>query len=179
MQLYIPLPHRPVSTGYPTLFSKVTLTEGAECNFRKRIYAEMSETEPGEAAACSPAKPQLPEQQMRSLLCWKDGPSIGKATTTCTQQSWEFGMEHGREGGSFSIPLLIWKSVSIHPRHSWGGLFLPVANAEGNVSVLLQARMGHFTCAHRYRAIPTSQVFHSNTGQQVHLFHAAGSIFPK
>lgn len=38
-------------------------------------------------------KPQLPEQ----LLCWKDGPSTGKATTTtCMQQSQEFGMEQGR-----------------------------------------------------------------------------------
>lgn len=56
------------------------------------------------------------------------------------------------------------ENVSVHPRHSWG-LFLPVANAEENASVLPQARMGHSTCIHRHRATPTSQVFHSNTGQ--------------
>lgn len=81
------------------------------------------------------------------------------------------------EGGSSSILLLIWKSESVHPRHSVG-LFLPVANAERNASVLPQAKMGHFICAHRYRASPMSQVFHSNTGQQVHLFHVTGRVFP-
>lgn len=73
------------------------------------------------------------------------------------QQSGGFGTEQGREGGSFSVLLLMWKSVSVHPRHSWGVL-LPAAHTEGNASVLLPARAGHVTCAHRYRASPTSQV---------------------
>lgn len=161
MQLCAPLPHRPASTRHPIPFSKVTFREGATPNFRKRIYVEMSETEPGQVAACSPAKPQLLQQQAMSLLCWKD--ILVTGTTICTQQSRGFGTGQGRERGSFSVLLLMWKSVSIHPRHSWG--LLPAANAEGNASVLLPARAGHVTCAHRYRASPTSQVFHSNIGQ--------------
>lgn len=170
VQLYLPLPHSPASTGHPVQFSKVTLRQEAEPNFRKMVYAEVLETEPGKVVMGSPAKPQVPEQQVKSLLCWKDGRWEGHHRHHHLHAA-ELGIWHG------AILLLIWKSVNIHPRHSWG-LFLPAAYTEGNASVVSQARMGHFTCTHRCKASQASQVFHSNTGQRVHLFHESSRLFP-
>lgn len=96
-----------------------------------------------------------------SHLCWKDSPSPGRATPS-TAYSRARNLAWSREERKFFNSVTDLENVSVHPRHSWG-LFLPVA--EGNASVLPQARMGHSTCTHRYRASPTSQVFHSNTGQ--------------
>lgn len=125
MQLYLPLPHRPASTGRPVQFSKVKVTfrEEAEPNFRKMIYAEVLETEPGKVVTGSPAKPQLPEQQVKSLLCWRDGH---------WQDHHHHHHPHAAELGTWhgAIPLLIWESVNFHPRHSWG-LFLPAASWKG------------------------------------------------
>lgn len=98
-----------------------------------------------------------------SHLCWKEGPSPGEpplapAHSRAGNSSWS------REGRKGFISVTDLENVSVHPRHSWG-LFLPVANAEENGSVLPQARKGHSTCTHRYRSSPISQVFHSNTGR--------------
>jgi len=178
VQLRTPLPHRPASTGHPIRFSKVTLREGAEPNSRKRIYTEMSETEPGEVAAIRLPSPSA-QSSRRGPSVLEGQPFHGEGRCRHHLHAAEPGMGQGagEEGDSFSTLLLIRRSTSVHPRHTWE-LFLPVANAEGNASMLPQARMGHFTCAHRYRASPKSQIFHSNTGQRVHLFHVAGRVFP-
>lgn len=117
------------------------LGEAAEPSFSHRIHTEVSKPEPGKVTFAG--RTALPLE-------------------SCTQQGWDWA--RSREERKVCTSGTDLENVSVHPRHSWG-LFLPVANAEGNASVLPQARMGHSTCTHRCRASPTSQVFHSNTGQ--------------
>lgn len=93
----------------------------------------------------------------------RDSPALGEPALAPTH-SRAGNSARSREERKFFNSVTDLENVSVHPRHSWG-LFLPVANAEGNASVLPQARMGHSTCTHRCRASPTSQVFHSNAGQ--------------
>lgn len=93
----------------------------------------------------------------------KDGPAPGEPPLA-PAHSRAGNSARSREQRKLFNSVTDLENVSVHPRHSWG-LFLPVANAEGNASVLPQARTGHSTCTHRCRASPTSQVFHSNTGQ--------------
>lgn len=106
------------------------LGEAAEPSFSHRIHTEMSETarQGGHTITSAEGQPLPWESQHRA------------------QQGWELGMEQRK----FFNSVTDLENVNVHPRHSWG-LSLTVANAEGNASVLPQARIGHSTCTHRYR----------------------------